>query len=238
MNIFELNGTFAEPWVGRIEEGIKRKITESPSHGLLFNLKDVEKVDSHGVNSILNVVRSQKKNGILGHNLSTYFVAEHMSPNEPIPIFENGKQAIGYFKKEFAELDPDQPELKRRKFPRVETALPMEFELKEFGSHFFFEAVVTNLSEGGLYCYFLDSHSEELASRTLDPFDLKLLDLRLILSEKETLKSQGKVIRTAKGDPDMQGLALEFYNLVPKDQQRLRLFLKEAGEKQPEEKKK
>lgn len=238
VNIFELNGIFAEPWVERIEEGIKTKIEEKPAHGLLFNLKEVERVDRHGAESILEVVRGAKRNGILGHNLSTYFVAEHMSPNEPIPIFENGTQAIGYFKNEFAEPDPDAPQLKRRKFPRIHTALPMEFELREYGSTFFFEAVVTNLSEGGLFCYFLDSQSEELATRTLDPFDLKLLDLRLMLTDSEILRPQGKVLRMAKELPDVQGLAIEFYNMSIKDQEKLYSFLKQEGEGRKREEKK
>lgn len=227
VNIFELEGVFSEPWVRRIKEGMNKKLEESSFQGLLLNLREVEKLDHSGAESILETAQKLRKCGILGHNLSTFFVAEHMRPNEPIPIFEKGKEAIGYFEKELADRDPNSS-LQRRRFSRIEIALPLEFEFKAGGEAFFFEAVVTNLSEGGLYCYFLDSHTEELANRTIDPFDLRLLDLRLGLPGNERVEAKGKVLRTAKGPlSDTCGLALEFYDLRLEDRERVRSFLKQ-----------
>lgn len=229
VNIFELRGVYVDPSVSAIRQSMQRKMREEPGTGLLMNLKELERLDDSGAATILETARRSPKAGILGHNLSTYFVAEHMDPSEPIPIFEGETEAVGYFKKEFAEENPEAP-ARRRRFPRIRVALPLEFEFKDFGETLRFEGVVTNLSEGGLFCYFLDTRNEELASRMLDPFDLKLMDVRLTLSEKESVRGQGKVIRTVEEDVDCQGLAMEFYNLAGGDKEKIKNFLKQQGE--------
>ncbi|MBI4115793.1 MAG: PilZ domain-containing protein [Candidatus Omnitrophica bacterium] len=227
VEILELRGLFADPWPGRMNETFNKVFEQDKPSGVLLNLREVEKIDHSGAEVILKTARRSGKGGILGQNLSAYFVAEHMNPNEPIPIFEKEREAIEFFKKEFAFPEEDIPQ-ERRSFPRLETAMPLELEYEDFGESFFFEAVVTNLSEGGLYAYFLDSQTEELARRKLDPFDLKLLKLRFELSEKEAVEVEGKVIRASKDDFGLtQGIAMEFYSVRPEDGERISKFMKE-----------
>ena len=221
--IFELQGAFTNPWVNRIKDEMIETMNEEEAKGLLFNVRETEKVDDPGALAILQMVRQAPKGGIWGHNLTAYFIAEHMNPQEPIPIFEKGTEAVGYFGKEFAGRSRNE----KRRFPRVKTALPVELELEDFGDEFLFEGVVTNLSAGGFYAYFLDAASEELARRKLDPYDLKLLKIRLKPDRSRPIETEGKVLRTGRESSVTQGVAVEFYNLKAADGERIREFLKE-----------
>jgi c-di-GMP-binding flagellar brake protein YcgR len=149
-----------------------------------------------------------------------------MDPNEAIPIFEKEREAIGYFNRELA-VDAGGYRPERRRFPRIKTALAAEVEFKSHGDSFYFEVVVTNLSEGGLYAEFLDSRAEELARRTLDPFDLKLLTVEIWLPNEERVLAEGKVLRSETEASKATGVALEFYEVGEEDKTKLKRFLEE-----------
>ncbi len=225
VNIVEIQGVLAGAGVRKVKEMMKNVLETNSAEGLLFNMREVEKVDDSGAEAILEVVRKPSKAGIFGHNLSAYFIAEHMTPNEPIPIFEKACEVIGYFAEEFVRGKQALPE-ERRRFSRTVTALPGKFQLEEFGRSFLLEAAVTNLSEGGLYGYFLDSATEELAQRILDPFDLKMMKIYLVLGGKVEIETEGKVLRSGTDFSQSHGLAVEFYNLRSEDEQEIREFLK------------
>lgn len=229
VNIFELRGVFAEPWVKTIKGEMTQIYDEHPTAGLLFNVREVEKVDHPGAETVLEFARRSPKGGILGHNLSAYFIAEHMNPNEPIPIFEKESEAIGYFGKEFVGKRKT-PTQERRRFQRTKTAVPVEFELHDLEEPFAFEAVVTDLSGGGLYAYFLDSSTEELARRILNPYDLKMLKARLWLQKGKLIEVEGKILRAGEDFSEAQGVAVEFYNLKPGDEEMIQAFLREEAE--------
>ncbi len=226
VKIMELQGILTEPWLNRNKQRINQTLEINPASGLLINLREVERIDRPGAEVILKTVRLSPKGGILGQNLSTYFVAENMQPNESIPIFEKEKEAIGYFQKEFAEAGH---ETEKRQFSRISTALPVEFEFKTDKEFFYFEAVVLNLSEGGLWCQFLDTKTEALANRVLDPYDLKMLNIRLTFHQGKPLRTEGKVLRAGKEAFESKGVAVQFYHLSKADQERIRLFLNLKG---------
>lgn len=223
VNIFELSGIFAGPESETNRNEMHTILQKNPSSGLLIDLRDVEKIDLAGAQTILATARKINKGGILGQNLSAYYVAEQMEPNEPIPIFEKDREVINYFDREFAELDSN-PELEKRQFPRIATALPAELELKDERNIYFFDTVVLNLSEGGFYGKFLDSKTEEMAIRLLDPFDLKMLRIRLSLRGK-ILRTEGKILRTEAETSGAAGVAVGFYNLRPEDREKVQTYL-------------
>ncbi len=223
VNIFELSGVFAGSELERNKTEMQTILKKNPSSGLLIDLREVEKIDLAGAQTILDAARQTHKGGILGQNLSAYYVAEQMEPNEPIPIFEKDREVINYFDREFAELDLN-PEMEKRRFPRIATALPAELEFKDEKNIYFFDTVVLNLSEGGFFGKFLDSKTEELASRLLDPYDLKMLKIRLSLRGK-ILRTEGKVLRAEAETTGASGVAIQFYNLRPEDREKVQVFL-------------
>lgn len=228
VNVGELNGVLAEPWVARTREQMDEFLEEHPTNGLLFNLRELEKVDHPGAEVILETVRRPAKGAILGHNLSVYFIAEHMKPQEKIPIFEKEREAIRYFGRELAS-DGGEKAREKRRFARISTALAGEFEVRDLAEPFLFELVVTNLSEGGLYGVFLDSETEELGRRMLDPFNLKMLEVRLELPEGEKVELEGKLLRMEGERLEDLGVGIEFYNVKPEEENRIHEFLKREG---------
>lgn len=206
----------------------------NPAQGLLLNMREVAKVDDEGAGIILEIARKTKKSGILGRNLPVHYVVERMEERDSVRILDRSADAVNYFSRELA-LSGEEIQEERRRCPRIQTALPVEFELKDFEAPFFFEAVVTNLSEAGLYAHFLDSEMEELAGRTLNPFDLKLLEIRLSLPGGLVVTTEGKVLREKEERPGVRGAALEFYQLKASDLSLIRNFLKQEGEREAEE---
>ena len=232
VSIFELQGIFTSPWVDRAKEEILEMIKECPTRGLLLNLKQVEKIDSEGAEAILEMVRRKTRCAILGRNLATYFVAERMKAAEEIPIFNEEKDAIAYFEKEFVSSGKD-AFMERRRFPRLKTAVPVEVFLEDYdGPRPCFKAVVTNLTPVGVHCYFLDAETENQARRTLDPFDFKTLRLHLHLTAKTTLEIPGKLLRTEEDDSRALGIAVEFYSLNSEEKNQIQFFLKNKKENQ------
>ena len=227
VNIFEIEGVFAEPGLNRNREELNRIVKEHPAAGLLMNLRDIERIDRRGAEIILETAKWAKKGGLLGQNLSTYFVAEHMKANEEIPIFDKEQEAIAYFGVELAEPEKGR---ERRRFPRIASGLAVQFELRESKEIFFFEAVVLNLSEGGFFGRFLDGKTETLACRVLDPYDLKMLKICLALGGGKVLKTEGKILRSEKEMNESGGVAVEFYKLRSEDRARIRAFLGPRGE--------
>lgn len=201
----------------------------SPSPGILFNLRLVEKVDRPGAELILKTAGRSQKRALLGKNLSSYYVSKRMNPNETLPIFEKDSETIQYFGEEFALSNTDVILLQeKRQFPRIKTALPLEIELKNENEDYLFEVMVLNLSEKGLFGRFLDSKTEELTRRILDPFDLKMLNLKLKM-ENQIVEMNGKAIRLQKKEAEDGAIAVEFYNLQQESQEKLRRFIGSSG---------
>ena len=237
VDVIELKGFVCEPWAKRTREQMTEVLEANPAEGLLLNMREVAKVDDEGAGIILETLRKSKRSGILGRNLPVHSVVERMEAGDPVRILAGNADAVNYFSRELA-LSGEEIQEERRRYPRIQTALPVEFEMKDLEAPFFFEAVVTNLSESGLYAHFLDSEMEELAGRTLNPFDLKLLEIRLSLPGGLRVTTEGKVLREKEEGPGVRGAALEFYQLKASDLSLIRNFLKQVGEKEAEEEKK
>lgn len=227
VNILELEGIFSDPWSANGGSRISQHLEAHPASGLLINLRAVQRLDQHAAELLLGVLRKASKGGILGYNLPSYYVAEHMVPNEPIPVFEKENQAIRYFGKELAQASVDQT-AEKRMFPRIPVALPLEFEFRdeEEKKTYAFEAIALNLSEGGLCAEFLDFKNERLFDHVLDPFDLRMLSIRLSLGEPQWLRMKGKLLRLQKTSPSRRIVGLEFYNLSAADKKQIGLYLK------------
>ena len=224
----EVRGVFAMPWIRSMKGQMRRLLRKNEVPALLFNVKEIEKMDEPGVETVLKLLRSRDKGAVLGRNLPAYFIAEHMDPREGIPIFESSREAVEYFGREFAKPTRGLPR-ERRRLPRVKTALLAEVELEQSDESFVFDTVVTNLSEGGLFAYFLETTAEEFVHRVLDPLDLRMLKIRIALGRNATLEVEGKVLRSGTEFYKNQGLAVAFYNVRQADQALLHEFIEAQG---------
>jgi len=226
VNIFELRGKLAEPWVDQLGEEMSKVLNVHPARGLLMNFLQVEEEDDLGAQVVLETLRRSKKPGILIHEHSNCFVLRRMNDHsqDRIPLFKNTHEAVSYFEKEFVLDDFEE----RRQYPRIKTALPVQFRLEDGKTGGLqFEAIVTNMSLGGLLTKFLDSHTEALVKKQLDPFDLRLLRMQLELPDGEVVEVEGKALRMQNG-----AIAVEFYKLAPGNKGKLEIFLDRFMESQ------
>lgn len=225
VNIFELKGSLSGACAVEFGDQVKEIKDSSPADGTLVNVRGVRETDAAGVQTVQKALEGREKRAVWGRNLSSYFLQKKIS-GETLPVFETSHQVVEYFQKEFATAGEGIPK-ERRKFPRIEMSLPIEFGIKGSNEPFRFEGVVCNLSEGGLYAFFLESDMEEMAARLLNPFDLKLLVMRLTLSRSEDFTAEGKVVRIENLQGHERGVGLEFYHLNDRGLRQIRAFLQD-----------
>lgn len=223
VNIFEFRGKLAEPWLGSLEKEMSQVLNVHPARGLLMNLFRVEEEDAWGAQTLLQTLRLSAKPGVLLHNHSNCFVLSHMeSDSFRVPFFKRIPEAVNYFGQEFALEEQGE----RRQFPRIRTALPAEFVLGDGEGDLRFEAVVTNISLSGLFTKFLDSETETRVRQFLDPFNLRLIKIKIPLAAYKFIHLEGKAVRREE-----EGMAVEFYK-INGDKTDFTLFLSHYQENQ------
>ncbi|MCM8775851.1 MAG: PilZ domain-containing protein [Candidatus Omnitrophica bacterium] len=127
-------------------------------------------------------------------------------------FFTNISSAVRYFERELADhVSNLSPGVERRNFIRLKTVLPLHFScLKGREQRIDFFAVVTNLSEGGLFAEFIESVSEDRMKRYLSPLDQQLLDLNIdMVDGQEPLTMRGRLIHGSISDG---AIGVEFCN--------------------------
>ena len=219
VNLFEVQGPFINSSAKSLSGEMNRFLAKQPAPGLLLNVKQADRIDEAGAEMLLEILRKQDKKGVWGHNLSAYFIAEHMNPEEAVPFFEKFHEAVSFFGPELAQ-GGDRVKEKRR-FPRVRTALPVTLSFPEQDETFSLDVIVTNLSRGGFYAYYPDAQAEALARRLLNPLDLKMIQVQLVLDRNHKILAEGKFLRSEKEFPESTGLAVEFYTLKPGDREKI-----------------
>ncbi len=210
VQICEIQGAFqgaqARRGAASLERAAKTGAIATPY--LCLNMHDVSSIDETaiGVVSELNRIFKKKaivtaKNGCL-QSAGTRFA--------PFTMLSSVPEAADLFAAELAEpaenLDADE----RRGFIRLNTILPAFFQLKCGTSAAPYFAVVTNLSEGGLYAEFLDSETEAQSLQKLNPLELQLMEVRLHFPGHCEIKADAKIIHAKPGEG---GVGMEFYGL-------------------------
>ena len=149
----------------------------------------------------------------------------------PLPkavhVFQNEEELIKHFGKYL--VSDDQGPDEKRKYARIHTALPLIFTCKGSNEETFrFHAVVTNLSEGGLFAEYLNLEDATKSQALVNPYELKMLDLEIKLLEGSAIVAKGKVVRR-KLDGEQVGIGIEFYNIDEENKHKVKLFLKQGG---------
>lgn len=238
VNIFEVQGELAGPLASRTHFEISQVMKQNPSSSVLLDLRQIENIDGPSAEVMVSALGNTKKSGILSGKSQLKTVFQQTDHGRHIPVFDNEYDAVLHFGREFAQYKQGNDE--KRKFPRLKTALPVEFEYRdpEQNQNFVFHAVATNLGGGGLYADFFDAKTQEFAQLALDPFDLKLLKIHLSLFDGKIVDTTGKVLRIGEEFPQTRGLAVEFYKLQEDDRMKIEGFLKSNDIIQKEEAKK
>lgn len=221
VNICEVFGSFCDEFARRGRVAIDQ-LSKSPlqAHDLFLNVTELQSIDSFGLGVLAeSAVHFRKRGLFIGQcKASGQFTSEHI--RNVYQILKNRSEVASYFAAEFAARSSDMAEgEERRGFVRLKTVIPAQFLLpgtQEKQRPYF--AVVTNLSEGGLYAEFIDSDTEVHAVKELDPLELKLIDVRLALTPGLKISGEAKVIHAKPGEG---GIGMEFYHLSENDRSKL-----------------
>ena len=221
VNIFEIFGELMGAFALRGKEAMHQSMSVNKRKNVLYNVQELRQIDDTGVEALLENASEVQKSGILTGHCPIIPYIQSRDTMKKLQLLKDEMEAARFFGREFAAPSLEEqiyPE--RRQFVRLKTVLPLHFwyQTKDDEKLEFF-AVVTNLSEGGLFAQFIESVSEDTVKRTLNPYDLKFLNLKMGLIGQRPLTASGKVIH---GNLAEGGIGIEFYEMADVDKFYLR----------------
>jgi len=224
VNICEISGDFRSQFARRGKVALAQLAHGTKTSDLFVNLCALQGIDAFGLDVLVESSSHFLKSALLFENSPAKGNLDRSKLEPTFHFVRDCLEAADYFSSEFAKLQPGVVDgEERRGFIRLPTVLPAQFTKHDGAdkSRTFF-SVVTNLSEGGLYAEFIDSDTETCAAKNLDPLELILLDLRLVLAPGVVVKAGAKVLHTQK---DGGGIGMEFYQFHPGDKEKLMEWL-------------
>jgi len=226
--ILDLKGNFVGSWLDKSKHDLEKWLKRHKPKNLLINLKEVDNIDQDGINTILKHVKHIVKKAITSSDKSVAKMIQTCKDSVKIPLFSDEQTVVNFFGQEFVKEGratlTQIPE--RREYPRLRTALPLICHSEE--DKFLFKAIVTNFSQGGLYAEYLDLEPALGHPRNLDPYDFKMLNLKMTLPGDDQIHLKAKLTRK-DFISDQMGFAIEFYEVSNEVTQRITQFLKSAA---------
>ncbi len=230
VEILDLKGDFVGPWAMRGKEEISRFVEREKPKNLLINLKSVETIDSLGVKAIVDNLTTDLNCGVISGSYSVNEMFTRTETTSNVRFFKDEEEVIHYFAEELVKENSLPPTLEeKREYTRLRTALPLQFWYIQEGSEaesIIFHAIVTNLSQGGLYAEYLDMDASSENGAPLDPYDLKMLELKVKLPNGDEVQAEGKVVRIDQ-QSDQMGIGIEFYHISEQDKAKVMEFVRD-----------
>ncbi len=227
LRIIDIKGDLIGPWAVKMKGEIHSIIESEKGNAIVINLKSLQAIDSLGVKAIVEELPAHQESGFLNGKLSVMEMVHSVPLPKEVHIFQNEDELIRYFGKHLVSDDVETSE--KRKYTRIHTALPLIFTCKGPKDETFrFQAVVTNLSEGGLFAEYLNLEDAAKSQALVNPYELKMLDLEIRLPEEGAILAKGKVVRR-KLDGEQVGIGIEFYNIDEDNKRKVKLFLTQGG---------
>jgi len=223
--ILDIKGELVGPWALKAKESISKLISDNIKN-LIINLKELSTVDSLGVRAISENLNPAARNALISGKISVMEMFNQLKALHDIKVFQDENSVIDYFGKEFVDNDQNSPLLiEKRAHKRLKTAVPLEFWYTDAnGKKIAFRAIITDLSEGGLFAEYLDLETVDTINNKLDPYDLKMLELKIKLPGMNYIYASGKVLRTVISGEQL-GLGIEFYKINEDDKNSISKFL-------------
>ncbi len=222
--ILDIKGELVGPWALKAKDNIARLISGHVNN-LIINLKELNTVDSLGVKALASNLVSGARNVVIGGRTSVMEMFTHNNAFSNCKVFMDENAVIDYFGKEFVDRGDESDYVERRVYNRLKTAIPLEFWYEdEKGKKIVFKAIITDISEGGLLAEYLDLETVDIQTSKLDPYDLKMLHLKIKLPKYDYIYATGKVVRTIMSGSQL-ALGIEFYDIDESDKAKIAEFL-------------
>jgi hypothetical protein len=222
--ILDIKGELVGPWALKARDNIAQLMSIN-SMNLIINLRELTTIDSLGVKAISENLNPASRNALISGKISVMEMFSRLHALHDIKVFSDENAVIEFFGKEFVENIDQHLYEEKRIHKRLKTAVPLEFWYADpSGKKIVFKAIVTDLSQGGLMAEYLDLETGDAVNQVIDPYDLKMLDLKLKLPDQEYIYASGKVLRTVMSGEQL-GLGVEFYKIDDRDKKKIIDFL-------------
>jgi len=176
-----------------------------------------------GVKAITESVPENRKAALLNGNLSVMDMFNTLPLPERFQVLHNEEDFVSYFGQELVFSNATEDE--KRKHSRLIMALPVTFTcLDPQGKEMQFQAIATSLSEGGMFAEYINVEDAHKSQDFVNPYELKMLTLKVKLFAGNLLTIKGKVVRR-KLDGDQVGIGIEFYQISESDRTKIKFFL-------------
>lgn len=223
--IVDIKGALSGAWALKGMERLRRMLAFERAEKLIFNFRETTDLDTLGAKSIFESVPKNKQAGILCGSTTVMEVIRHFPEYERFRVFHDEQEIVSTFGQ---DLTPALNLSDSRTSVRLQTALPLEFYYEEEGEKIEFRAIVTNLSENGLFAEYIDLKSAEKSLERLNPNDLKRLHLIISFPRRKAIKLEGNVVH-CKLDEEQVGIGIQFSQIGSCEQEEIRRFLGSQG---------
>ena len=203
------------------EDFSKVFLPEVAPKALFLNGFNFHQFDVRGIEMILQKTNRVRKRAFLLNNPPEVGGLLDRAGQPGLSIFQDEVEVGFFFSHEFARNLPEGSGdgIERRQFRRLDTVLPAHLHWTKDGNKKFQGfAVVTDLSEGGLFARFIESRTADRCQEHFVPSRSEPVEMNLYVSRKQFIPIAGRVVRY---DGMQGGIAIEFQNVGDWERKRL-----------------
>lgn len=227
VDIIDLKGEFVGSWAVKGKEDIAQYLKENKTKNLLINLKGLSTWDSLGVKAVTENLCEGIRTALVMGNVSVMEMLSRVPGGQSLKCFRSEHEVIDFFGQSLVDLRFSVEE--KRKHLRLKTALELEFNLEDpWIAHVHFRAVVTDLSEGGLFAEYLEMGQQSIEKAFMSPQDFGALKMILKFPGGKELSLRGRAVRLIL-EGAQAGMGVEFLELAPTDRHFILSFLQAAS---------
>ena len=220
--IVDIKGNLSGAWALRGRERIAQAVAKNSSCKLIFNLRETTGLDTLGAKSILENIPEGSELAVIPGNSGVLDLVKRCLKSRRFYLYRDEKEIASALGPDFVAAETL---IEQRESARLETAFPLEFYFRDEEEQIEFRAIVTNLSESGLFAEYIDLNKAAESLKRLDPYDLKLLNLKLLLPMRKPIETEGNVVRR-RLDGEQVGIGIKFASIGEKEVAEIRSFLK------------
>ena len=223
VQIIDVKGDLTGPWALKLKSELSAILKNEVQNAVIINLSLLRQIDSLGVKVLIESIGNRSECALLNGNLSVMDMVNTVSLPHGVSVLRNEDDLVQRFGKYLVSDKPSESD--KRKFARMHTALVLKFKCTDKKEKpLEFHAIVTNLSEGGLFAEYINIQDIERSQSAVNPFELQMLDLEVKLPNKQSIFACGKVVRR-KLDGEQVGIGMEFYKIDKANKEKLQAFL-------------
>ena len=210
VNIFDISGDVKKDVSHGVASYLQSYIEECRLKNVLLNVQNVTAVDDENAHKIMDVLQLPRKRALFVSADDVVKTLLDNAENKP-QVCKTQNEVINYFGQEMVEKEKIIEFEERRSSARMKTALVAQLDFvnkneNTIGS----EAIVTNLSETGLFAEYLDL-SSSIEVESLDYFKNLTVSIRIKKHDLRgtVIERQGKILRI-EFSGTQTGIAIQF----------------------------